>query len=144
MNKNKENSTALERNKFIIDCLKETVNYCKEQYKTSCIERLPSTQLVQTEEDKFSMLEDFLSALETNRNEQSIELERLLKAADAQLGEQLSTTDDLSTFSIIVGGKCMTFVLGGVQSDALCIFAEYIANECGYEIDLKNLTVNEE
>ncbi len=49
---------------FIIECLKEAVNYCHEQYHDSGIDWLPTASKVGlSEDDKFKLLKKFLNNL---------------------------------------------------------------------------------
>ena len=56
---------TLNERDYIVYCLKEAVKYCEEQFKYSDIDRMPSANIVnlQNEEDKFTMLNNFLNTL---------------------------------------------------------------------------------
>ena len=56
---------TLNERDYIIYCLNEAVKYCEEQFKYSDIDRMPSASIIglKNEEDKFTMLKNFLNTL---------------------------------------------------------------------------------
>lgn len=65
MNNNNEKNTQ-----YVINCLKACVAYCKQQFKDSGIDWLPTIDFVDNtleESAKFEMLEDFVSKLTTTK-----------------------------------------------------------------------------
>jgi hypothetical protein len=50
---------------YIIECLKTAVNYCKEQFKSSGIDWLPSAKTIglNQEDEKFALLMLYLNSL---------------------------------------------------------------------------------
>ena len=61
------NDVESEEHEYVVDCLKEAVKYCFEQYHDTCgeIDPLPSVKKLHlsNEDDKYVLLEIFLKSL---------------------------------------------------------------------------------
>ena len=74
-------------------------------------------------------------------------LDQLLKAAHNAIEKQNDSFDTDNEyndeFTITINGKQTAFYLGGPQLDALIAFAQHIASENFYEVDINSMSVTE-
>lgn len=75
-------------------------------------------------------------------------LQELLRTSSETINEMNDQYDETKqdedfdvSFSIVIGGKSIAFILGGPQYQALHCFIESIAEENLYEVDYENMTV---
>lgn len=69
-------------------------------------------------------------------------LQSMLRAADAAVAQQCKRMDagdySIDKFTITIGDTCTAFMLGGPQYAALYAFAQHIANENFYSINMNS------